>query len=534
MTALKRCICLCAALVLITLVGTTAGATDYKFNMSYIYFGNSSAYTKLIDASQNSLNEVSPNYFTLDAGGNLVITNAADKNFVKTMHARGIRVVPYLTNDWVETTGINALKNREALAKALSEATDDDENGYNLDGISLDFEGLDESQRANYVDFVRLLYNELHPKGKTITVAVAANPNGWTKGWQGSYDYTGLAQYSDYLMIMAYDESWAGSAPGPVASLSFAERSIQYALSKHVPKEKIVLGLPFYGRIWSNSGGYPKGGGISNTKVAQLIANYRGAVVIDSKSQSARATITVRAADAKPVIGGKPLTAGTYTIWFDNEQTLKSKLALIQKYDIKGAGSWSLGQEDNGTWDYYKLWLNGCTFSDIQQSWAKDYILSAYMNNWVKGTSPDTFAPDNSLTRAEAAAILVRMLGYPLEANDNYAFEDTRGNWAEDYINTARRYQIISGIGGNFFAPDQHVTRQEIAVILNNYLGYSSSGQIQPFDDVTWALNPWSYDAIHALTERGVISGYPDDSYRPFTDISRAEMTALLAKIKTA
>ncbi len=504
---------------------TNAGAADYKFNMSYIYFGNSTGYTKLVDATQNSLDEVTPNYFSLDTAGNLVMTNAASKSFVDAMHARGIRVVPYLTNDWVKTTGINALNNSAALAKALSKAADD----YRLNGISLDFEGLGVSERDAYTDLVRLLYNELHPKGKTVTVAVAANPWGWTTGWQGSYDYAGLAQYCDYLMIMAYDESYAGSKAGPVSSLSFVEKSVQYAVSK-APKEKIVLGLPFYGRIWSNSGGSPKGYGISNTKIAQLVAAYKGTVYIDKPSRSACAVITIGANDTKPVIGGKSLAAGTYTIWYDNEQTLKEKLTLVSKYDIKGAGSWSLGQETGATWNYYKLWLNGCTFSDIQNSWAKDYILSAYKNSWVKGVTPDTFAPEQSLTRAEAAALLVRFLGLHVEQNSAYGFDDTRGSWAESYINTARRYALIDGIGDNCFAPDMPVSRQELAVMLNNHLGYTPSGGLAAFEDVCSENNTWSYDAICALNEKGIITGYPDGSFKPEVSVSRAEMTALVVR----
>lgn len=505
--------------------GIRAEAVDYRFNMSYIYFGNSSAYTQLVDASQQSLNEVSPNYFSLDLTGSLVITNAANRSFVDNMHTRGIRVVPYISNDWVRVTGIGALNNRVLLSDSIAQAV----SAYNLDGINIDLENLTQNQRADYVDFVRLLREKL-PAGKTIAVAVAANPNGYSTGWQGSYDYAGLAAYSDYLLLMAYDESYYGSAPGPVASIAFTENSIKYAL-KLVPKEKLVLGLPFYGRIWSNSGGYPKGYGISNTKILKLLTEYRGTAAVDSTRQSAFAAITISASDTKPVIGGKTLAAGTYTIWYENEQTLKTKLTLVQKYDLKGAGSWSLGQEDSDTWSYYKLWLNGCTFTDIQNSWAKDAILHAFLKHWVTGITPDSFAPDKSLTRAEAAAMLVRMLGYPVEVNTENSFTDTQGHWAEAYINTARRYQLISGIGNNAYAPERIVTRQEIAVMLNNFLSYTAAGQAVFFSDVSPEANPWSYDAISALSENKIIMGYPDGRFGPQNSVSRAEVTALLTRI---
>jgi spore germination protein YaaH len=525
MPVFKRSLSLCIALFIAFVPALNAGAADYKFNMSYIYFGNSTGYTKLVDAAQKSLSEVAPNYFSLDADGKLVLTNAVSQEFIDSMHHRGIDVVPYLTNDWDRAVGISALNNMTALSDALAAAIE----RYDLDGVNVDLENLTEQQRAGYVAFVRLLREKL-PPGKKIAVAVAANPYGHTTGWQGSYDYAGLASHSDYLMLMAYDESWYGSKPGPVASYSFIEKSVRYALGL-VPKEKLVLGLPFYGRIWSDSGAYPKGYGISNTRVEQYIAKYNGRITVDSVSCSAKAVITIKDSDTKPIVGGKELPAGTYTVWYENEETLKAKLALVRQYDLYGAGSWSLGQETGLTWDYYKLWLNGCTFVDIQKSWAKDYILHAYINSWVQGITPESFAPEKTLTRAEAAALLVRMLGFPVEANKSYSFDDTKGSWAEAYINTARRYKLISGTGGNMFAPETPVSRQELAVMFNNYLGYVPSGQQTFFPDVSTEENAWSFDAITALGENGIITGYPDGCFRPEVSISRAEMTALVTRV---
>ena len=528
----KPCLGLSAAILLSLFLQTNAGALDYKFSMSYIYFGSALSYTSLVDDARGSLDEVSPNYFSLDKTGNLVITNAASKSFVKEMHARGIRVVPYLTNDWDRQAGISALNNGKALVDDLAQAVSD----YDLDGVNIDLENLNENQRTDYVEFVRLLHDKL-PVGKMVTVAVAANPNGISRDWQGSYDYAGLAQYCDYLMIMAYDEHWdgippQGSGPGPVGSMSFAERSIQYALKCQVPKEKLVLGLPFYGRIWSDSGSSPYGHGISNTRIIQLIADYHGDVTFDSVSRSARAVFTVKSGDVKPVIDGAALKPGTYTIWYDNEQTVKEKLDLVQKYGIKGAGSWSLGQEDDATWTYYKLRLNGCTFDDIETSWAKDGILNAYLNGWVNGMSPEVFGPDVPLTRAEAAAMLVRMLGYPVAHDAEFSFDDTKGSWAEDIVSTARHYNIISGVGGNQFAPDRPVTRQEIAVMLGNIRGIGDDLCPTSFSDVSSETNPWSYAAIAALSADGVFTGYTDGSFRPTDSVTRAEMAVLMTRMQ--
>jgi spore germination protein YaaH len=522
----KVCLWLLTAVFLSSITSVAAAAAESKFSMSYIYFGNSSAYASLVDGVQDSLNEVAPNYFTLDGGGNLTLTNAVSPGFVYNMHARGIRVVPYLSNDWSQGSGAAALSNRDALSTSLAAAV----SAYNLDGVNLDIENMNQDRRSDYVDFARLLREKL-PAGKTIAVAVAANPWGAVTGWQGSYDYAGLARYCDYLMIMAYDEHYDGSVPGPVGSMSFTERSIAYALSQ-TTKDKLVLGLPFYGRVWSDSGAYPKGYGVSHTRIAQLLTAPHGTVAFDEASRSAVGKITVGAGDSKPVVGGKVLAAGTYTIWFDSAQTIKEKLSLVQKYDLKGAGNWSLGQEDDNTWSYYKLWLNGCTFGDIENNWARDDILSAFMQGWVNGTAPDTFSPDAPLTRAEAAVIMVRALGFPVESDPAYDFSDIKSSWAADYINTARRYNLISGVGGNRFAPDQAISRQEVAVLFSNATGYHQAGQTAAFADVSRTANPWSYGSISALSAGGIITGFPDGTFRPEVDVSRAEMTTLLIRLK--
>ena len=505
----------------------TAQASAAKQNMTYIYFGDSSKYSQLVDGTQNSLDEVAPAYFSLDDDGGLTLTPAVSSSFIRRMHDEGISVVPYLSNNWDRGKGRAALARREELAKELAQAVSD----YELDGVNIDIENMTPDDRASYVDFVRLL-RELLPKGKMIAVAVAANPSGTTSGWAGSYDYAGLAQYCDYLMIMAYDESYEGSAPGPVAGLPFVESSVRYAL-RVVPKEQVVLGLPFYGRIWAADGGSPHGYGVSNCKTEALIEEYNGTVVFDTSSGSAHAIITVGPADEKPVIAGNDLAAGTYDIWFSDERSLKAELELVTKYDLRGTGSWSLGQETADTWDYYRLWLNGCSFGDVQYNWAKEFILTAYVNGWMNGMNADSFSPDSSLTRAQAAAVLVRMLSFPVQEDYDFRFSDCGGHWATAYIDTARKYGIVSGVGDNLFDPERPVTREEIAVMVQNILG-ETGGETVSFPDVAQDTHPWSYDAIEALSGLGIITGYPDGSFRPTNPVTRAEFAALAARTEPA
>ena len=493
--------------------------------MSYIFFSDTANYTKMVDSAQNSLNEVSPNYFALKNDGSLALTSSISPAFVTDMHARGIAVVPFLTNDWSRVIGKLALNNRQTLAKSLADAI----GLYNLDGVNIDIENVTGTERSDYVDFVKILRELLGPD-KTIVVSVAGNPWGWDIGWQGSYDYAGLCAYCDYLMVMCYDEHYYGGPAGPISSYSYLDKSMKYAVSV-IPKEKVVLGLPFYGRIWANNGGFPNGYSLTNSRIAQIIKNYGGAVEYDAASRSTKAVITVGPGDTRLFVGGQALDTGTYTIWYENDQSIKNKLEFVNKYDIKGTGSWALGQESQNTWNYYKLWLNNCTFTDIETSWARDYILSAYLNHWITGFSADNFSPDEPLTRAQATVILVRKLGLVPVLDPAYRFDDCVGSWAEAYLETARKNHIVAGVGDNMFDPDRPITRQELSVMINSVIAYQNNADTHVSPDVTQISNPWSYNTVQTFSPGGVITGLSDGTYQACSVVTRADVTACIMKI---
>ena len=513
----------CALLLSAGLLVTGAGAAG-RFSMSYLYFGSPSAYADRVRQTNGSLQEISPNYFNLNADGSLNVTGTGISDFVEEMHVMGVRVVPFLSNHWDRELGVKALENRTALVSQIVQAV----KQYDLDGVNIDIENVTHLHRSDYAAFVELLRRKL-PRDKILAVAVAANPYGITQGWHGSYDYQRLARSADYLMLMTYDEHYQGGDPGPVASYDFMERSVQYAL-KYTTPDKLVLGLPFFGRIWSDSGALMQGHGVSETQVQSLIAQYRGQVAQDPASGSARASITVTAADSKPTINGITLTPGSYTIWYESEESKKRQLGLVEEYDLLGAGSWSLGQESAGTWDYYSLWLNGLPYGDAQGHWAVPYIIQAARSGLMTGISPTAFAPEQTLTRAEAAVVLYRLLGLTAAPAGHPDFADAAGHWARDYIRAAHYHGLVSGVGEDRYDPDRPLSRQELAVMLDHALsdGGAVSGE-NPFSDISPSGSPWSYEAILRLHQAGIVSGYGDGTFRPEAEVRRAELAVMLA-----
>lgn len=443
------------------------------FNMGYLYFGSTSSFIEQVEKTQGVINETSPSYFDLNNDGSLKITPKTDPAFINEMHKRGVKLVPFVSNHWDRAQGRAALANREQLSTQIAKAV----LQYNLDGVNVDIENVTEIDRDNYTDFVRLLREKL-PADKSVSVAVAANPNGWNIGWHGSYDYQKLAQHADYLMIMAYDESWQGSNPGPVASISFAERSIQYALSNGVPPSKVVLGLPHYGRYWVEgqaTGGY----GISNAKVEEMIINHQSTITFDEKSQSPKAVITIKPGDPTTVLNGKTLAPGKYTIWYENERSIKAKVDLVDKYNIKGTGSWSLGQESSTLWTEFKQWLPK---EKIGETISLEGFTSSTLTSVNLRQTPSTSATIlSTLQKGERLKVLEKSL---LQENREwYKVQLKNGN--EGYVE-AEYINVIERISGkNRFEVAVNIsqegwTESSNTVILTNYNAYADALAASP------------------------------------------------------
>ena len=315
-----------------------SASAAFDYSLGYLYFGTTAQQEQYALRPGGDITTVSPSYFDISSDGKLVI-NTISTSFVNKMHQNGKKVVPFLSNHWNREAGRTALKNHAKLAEDLAGVI----ATHNLDGINVDIENVTETSRADYTALVKRL-RELIPSHKEVSVAVAANPKSWNTGWHGSYDYAALGQYATHLMIMAYDESYQGGPSGAVASASFIENSIKYAL-KYVPANKIVLGLPFFGRIWGESF---NGQGVAMSMCETIIHRYGASTWFDESTKSPVAQINVT--DDSTTINGKRLTQGTYTLHYENAASIAHKLSIAEKYNLLGFGAWALGQETDDVW----------------------------------------------------------------------------------------------------------------------------------------------------------------------------------------
>ncbi|WP_053075046.1 S-layer homology domain-containing protein [Ornithinibacillus californiensis] len=532
------------------LVGTTlltsivfptgqADAHDADFNMSYLYFGNTQQQLNAVAQTNGNLDVISPSYFNLNDDGSLYLTPMLDPTFIDEMHKQGIKVVPFVSNHWDRAEGRAALQNREELSDQIAEAIIQ----YNLDGVNIDIENVTEIDRDNYTDFVRLLREKI-PKDKEISVAIAANPNQWSKGWHGSYDNKELAKYADYLMVMAYDEHYQGGEPGPVASIGWVEKSIQTLINvEGVAPEKIVLGLPFFGRYWNHAES-TGGRGASMHQVETLVAKYNGTITFDQASLSPKATFTITSGDPITKISGRTLLPGTYEVWFENNESIHAKMDLVHKYGLKGTGSWSLGQEDPDIWDDFSTWQvhhaahdfiminnDNFPFTDARNHWTRNEILYTYQKGWFQGNERSQFNPNDGLTRAQAAALFVKVFNLnPLEPIGNSSFTDVKdSHWAKEPIEIAVQHGVFKGKEDGTFDPNEVLTRQQMAAIFDNTLKdiYDTTKMNEPvsFKDVSKSSS--FHNAIVNVRQQGIIMG-SGENFRPGDEVTRAQMAVIL------
>ena len=373
-------------------IPASASATDNKYSLAYLYVGNTQQQIDYVKATRGSINVVAPSWLDITEDGSLDIKYSSPQ-LIKSMHDSGIRVTPFLSNHWNRAAGIAFLAQPDHYSTLLANYVISND----LDGLNIDIENVTHNERAQYTEFVRLLRQKL-PAGKELSVAVAANPNGWTQGWHGSYDYAELGKYADTLFIMAYDESYQGGPSGPVASIGFVEKSIQYAL-KYVPANKIVVGLPLFGRLWSDTGF--NGQGVYLNYGDMIINQYNASVSFDAASQSPRATFTIRDSDPQITVLGRTLTPGNYTMWMENKQSIEKKLSLVTKYNLKGAGSWALGQETADIWQDYTAVLNNIS---IQTPSPAPSMPSPQTSTPQTTTKPTATRPQASSSQTPAAS----------------------------------------------------------------------------------------------------------------------------------
>ena len=364
--------------ILILLFSTTTFARGDRVSLGYIY-NSYKSHTEIMDDTKGNINTVSPTCFDLTSSGHLEINNIFDQEFVNEMHERGVLVTPFLSNHWGRKRAQNALSKPEVLASEVADAVEK----YNLDGVNIDLENLTMNDRDKLTEFVRILREKLGDS-KILSVAVAANPNKLNKTWVAVYDYAGLAEFADYLVLMAYDEHSAGGSAGPVASINFVKISIEVIL-EDVSRDKVVLGIPLYGRIWEEGKEYG-GEAVIISQVEKIAKRYKAVGIFEEKTGTPTITIDVKNGDKKAYVNGKYLEEGRYTIWYENEMSISKKLKLMNEFGLRGAALWALDNEHEDFWNWYEKGFNTNEYESEQEAKERSYY--EYVEMLISNVEP--------------------------------------------------------------------------------------------------------------------------------------------------
>ncbi|GCL74823.1 glycosyl hydrolase [Paenibacillus naphthalenovorans] len=285
------------------------------------------------------VNVVSPTWFHLEDGeGNL--NNLADPAYVKWAHERGYRVWALFSNGFDPkrtTDALSTYDKRMTMIKQLLAFT----QMYSLDGINIDFENVYLKDKQNLVQFVREMTPLMHEQG--LIVSIDVTPISSSETWSLFYDRKALVESVDYMMLMAYDEHWASSPKaGSVASLPWVEQSIVALLEEDIPPSKLILGIPFYTREWTE-------------EVKDGKTNVSSRAVFMDRPQR-----IIKEKNLTPVFSAE--TGQNYIeyeedgkrkkIWIEDETSVKARIALVNKYHLAGVASWRRGFENPQAWNW--------------------------------------------------------------------------------------------------------------------------------------------------------------------------------------
>lgn len=287
-------------------------------------------------ANTQGLDIDSPTWYYLeDETGKL--NDTSNGQLVKQMREQAIDIIPLVHNQFNRTMTSAFLKDEQAQSKFIT-ALINNLVSIEAKGLNLDFEEVAGSDRKAFTSFVKKLTDAAHKQKLTVSIDMLRGDVAWNAST--AYDHEEIGKVVDYVIIMAYDEHWKGSTKaGSVASLSWVEEGIKQYLNYGIPRNKLVLGIPFYVREWRIDG---NGKLVDNKAIlmkdqTSIIQQNNAVGVLDKATGQYKFTYQ--------------LNGYTHVFWSETEATIIERIKLAKKYELAGIAAWRLGYEDAALWE---------------------------------------------------------------------------------------------------------------------------------------------------------------------------------------
>ncbi len=283
------------------------------------------------------VNVVSPSFFYMTKYSTTnVYENVGNEGiaYVNWAHGNGYQVWPMLTNSNMSETSkmLSDYKSRENVINQIIKYI----KQYNLDGINIDFEGMYETDKDNFSRLLIEIRPRLNEIGAVLSVDVTA-PDGAPE-WSLCYDRYTIGKVADYVMFMAYDQyGVSATKAGTTAGHNWVEANVKKFLGQEeVKAEKIILGIPFYTRVWKEINGNVISSVVNIGNVNNLIPSNATKTWDEDLQQYY----------VEYKKGGV-----TYKIWVEDEKSIEAKLDLVSKYNLGGAAYWEYDRATNSIWN---------------------------------------------------------------------------------------------------------------------------------------------------------------------------------------
>lgn len=294
---------------------------------------------------------VAPDVYKVDGQG--VVWGEPDARMLRLAREHRVRVMPLVDNQAFDQAMVHALlaspEARRLLVSTLVELCR--RHGYW--GIQLDFENVAMADRDLYTQLVREAADALHAAGFKLSLAVVHRPDelaGATQyqkwlfeNWRAGYDLAALGRAADFLSVMTYAQHTRRTPPGPQAGVDWMDSVMRYVL-RHVPPEKVSLGVPTGAQHWYTS---------QEDRITPEMARSYSEQVSHARAMGLieRHGARLQWSDEAAVPFAHYARAGTWEwIFFENARSFRAKLALVERHRLRGISVWVLGPEDPEIW----------------------------------------------------------------------------------------------------------------------------------------------------------------------------------------